>query len=112
MKRIKIIDPIPKIWMFVFANLIVGLFFTLFFSNSYGQFGVRGLLIGMMWGGLISSTQWLGHAWIGIQIDKKINILDQPVLRIIVSSISIAVYSAIAFAVVQYFAMYLRFSVD
>lgn len=98
----QIIQPFKKFWQFVLANLVLGLIIALFMDGLDTPVKI---LIGSVWGALISITQWLGHAYFQYKIGEKISWLNQPLKRFIVTLFQIVVYSVIAFAVVQY-AMY------
>ena len=104
-----IVKPFPNLASFILVNLFVGFLVTITFSNEFFENTWQMILIGSIWGGTISITQWLGHAYIGMKLDQKYDILKQTKKRMILGGILVAIYSVIAFAVVQVILMQLAY---
>jgi len=104
-----IVKPFPNLASFILVNLFVGFLVTITFSNEFFENTWQMILIGSIWGGTISITQWLGHGYIGMKLDQKYDILKQTKKRMILGGILVAIYSVIAFAVVQVILMQLAY---
>ena len=93
-----IIDPFRKWWHFILANLLLGLFVALLTTNN---FSTSDLTYGVLWGAAISISQWLGHAWLQTKIAQHYSWILHPKQRLVLTFISITLYSVLAYAIVQ-----------
>ena len=93
-----IIEPFKKWWHFILTNLGVGLIIALFTTNDYSAIY---LLYGTLWSTSISLSQWLGHAWLQTRIARRYSWMTHPKQRLILTFVSVTLYSIFAWAVVQ-----------
>ena len=103
----KIVKPFPNFARFILINLVIGFLITILFTHNFLGESWQMIILGSLWSGTISLTQWLGHAYIGIKLDEKYDIIKETKKRILLGSLFIALYSAIAFAIVQVLLIYL-----
>ena len=96
--RKTIIDPFKKWRHFILANLLLGLFIALF---TTGDFSLVDLMFGILWSTAISVSQWLGHAWLQTKIAQHYSWVTHPKQRLILTFISVTLYSILAYAIVQ-----------
>ena len=99
MQSRKIIHPFRSWWAFLGMNILLGVLVTFVFFNYNG--GLKYAFISIVWSACISISQWVGHAYIQGEIDKRYNWLDFPKQRFILTVISIVLYSFVAYATVQ-----------
>jgi sensor histidine kinase YesM len=59
------------------------------------------MIVAVLWSAFISITQWLGHAYIQGEIEKKYSWLEFPKQRFVLTVISIVLYSFLAYGFVQ-----------
>ena len=103
-----LIDPFKKFSHFIAVNLLLGAAVTIIFW-SQALSSIEYLLIGTAWGALISLTQWLGHAWISGELDKRVDWMERPWMRAVLGIVCLVVYAIAAFFVVQAIMMSLVF---
>ena len=96
-----LIKPFPNFASFVLTNLFLGFLVNFLLTSKYFDNTWQMIILGSIWGGSISITQWLGHAYIGVKLDEKIDILKQTKKRVIAGIVLIALYSIVAFSIVQ-----------
>ncbi len=96
--RKTIIDPFKKWRHFIIANLTLGLIIALFTTND---FSLLDLTFGIIWSTAISVSQWLGHAWLQTQIARRYSWATYPKQRLVLTFISVTLYSILAYAIVQ-----------
>lgn len=104
----ELIEPFKSFWQFLLVNFIIGLLSSfIFLTDPFHSFGH--FMLGSVWGMLIFVTQWLGHSYIQTQIAKKYSWMEKPVQRILLTIVSVILYSIIAFILVQALMNYLVF---
>lgn len=81
------------------VNIGISLLFTLMFYK--GTESWSNLAIGILWGTLISTSQWLGHSWIAVIIDRRISWLEAPIKRALYAVLAMVFYSVFAFLLVE-----------
>lgn len=92
--------PLKEIGGFILANMVFALIIMFaFMGTEYNS--VNHFLIAFSWSFAICATQWLGHGYIFAYLDKKISWIEQPVKRAIWGLVSLVIYSAIAFYIIQ-----------
>jgi len=101
-----IISPFKTWWSFVLTNILLGFVITLFSVSPYSLVNIS---IGILWATSISLSQWLGHAYIQTKIEARYSWMEAPVMRLILTFVSVTVYSVFAYAVVQIMMNYLIF---
>ena len=97
--RDSIIYPFRNWWTFILGNLVMGFLVAILFFNFKNN--LINISIGILWSAAISITQWLGHAYLQSQIEKKYSWLEKPLQRFIWTVVSIVCYSLFAFAAIQ-----------
>ncbi len=102
------VEPFKNIWQFLLANLLVGVVCCFIFVEDPFEFPSK-FIVGSLWGMTIFVTQWLGHSFIQTQISKKYSWIEKPVHRLLLTIVSVVVYSAVAFILVQMLMNYLVF---
>lgn len=96
----ELIEPFKKFYHFLLANLIIGAVFSLFtFSRFFESFGTA--VIGIIWSTAIFISQWLGHSYIQTQIAKRYGWMEKTVQRLVLTIVSVVVYSVVAFIGIQ-----------
>ncbi len=96
----ELIDPIKNVYLFFLLHIVMGFLIALISVNDLLD-DWRYVLIGTLWGTMIVSTQWIGHAFIQIQLEKKYPWLEQTRTRVILTLVTIVGYSIFAFIGVQ-----------
>ncbi|MCG8576258.1 MAG: histidine kinase [Flavobacteriales bacterium] len=100
MKFKELTEPFKKPWHFVLVNVMVGFIMAIVSINDAFA-SPKYILVGTIWGTVIFSTQWLGHAFIQNLLAKKYSWVERPAARLILTIISIIAYSISAFILVQ-----------
>lgn len=92
--------PFKEIGGFILANIAFALIVLFaFFGTNFNS--LNHFLIAFGWSFAICATQWLGHGYIFEWLDKKISWIEQPVKRAIWGLVSLVIYSAVAFYIIQ-----------
>ncbi len=95
-----------KLWQFLLANAVLALIIlAVFFGNAFSN--PQRFLSGFVWSYSICITQWIGPAFIGALLDKKLTWIKQPVTRTFVEIGSLLLWSVTAFISVQLIMYYL-----
>lgn len=95
-----------KLWQFLLANAVLALIIlAVFFGNAFSN--PQRFLSGIVWSYSICITQWIGPAFIGALLDKKLTWIKQPVTRTFVEIGSLLLWSVTAFISVQLIMYYL-----
>ena len=95
-----------EVFGFILANIVFALIIMFaFMGTKYNS--VNHFLMAFAWSFAICTTQWLGHGYIFDFLDKKISWLKYPVKRAVWGLVSLVIYSAIAFYIIQFLFYYL-----
>jgi hypothetical protein len=103
----KLIKPFSSLTKFILANFIVGFMITILSPRNFFDNTIEMVLLGSLWSGSISITQWLGHAYIGIKLDEKYDIIKDTKKRFLFGNLFLVAYSTFAFAIVQTILIYI-----
>lgn len=96
----ELIDPIKNVYVFFGLHVVMGLAMAIISINNVFENPLY-LLVGTIWGTLIVTTQWLGHAFIQVKLDKKYPWISHPKQRTVLTILFIVTYSIVAFIAVQ-----------
>lgn len=93
-------EPFKKYWHFLLANVALGILINLAFWSD-PQFELQIMLIATFWSFSVCYTQWSGNALIAGWLNRKISWMERPILRTVLGILATAVYSTVAYFVVQ-----------
>lgn len=92
--------PFKKYWQFLLANILLGVLITVvFWSGPNPDIKMMGYAV--IWSFAISFTQWSGIALLSGYIDNYVDWLEEPIKRMVLGIVSTAVYSVLAYLIVQ-----------
>ncbi len=102
------ISPFKSIWYLILANIVLSfLVVVLFMHWAFNSF--ENFLLALSWCFFICITQWVGHHWINVQLNKKFSWIDAPVKRTIIGVFSLVIYAVVAFTIVQLIMFYISY---
>lgn len=102
----RIYAPCKNIWQFIVIHIVIGIICAfVFLPDPFESVGT--FLMGFIWGMIIFSSQWLGHAYIQGIIGIRYSWRHDPLIRLLLTIISIVAYSIIGFILVQSLMEYL-----
>lgn len=99
-KMKEIIEPTKNVFAFFGIHILIGLVIALLSVNHPFENPLY-LLAGTLWGTVIVSTQWIGHAIIQTLLERKYSWIEHPKQRIFWTVLLIVGYSITAFILVQ-----------
>ena len=97
---LEVIYPFKSFWVFLLVNLACGLVINLIFSLSHLN-RWEDFAISIGGSTLIFLTLWMGNAYIGAWIGHRVSWLKEPLKRLFLSTVSMVIYTVLAFLAVQ-----------
>ncbi len=84
----------------VLANMVLAFIISVVYTDGLSG-TLKDFLQSMIWGFVISITQWLGHSYFHNRLDKKYSWQDQLIKRAIFNSLAIVLYAVFAYLIVS-----------
>ncbi len=104
----KLIQPFKSIWLFLLANVVLGIAFNLILWNESFK-NPKFFFFATLWSMTISLSQWLGNSYFGFKLGDYFSWFDEPKKRLFFGVVTIVVYSSIAYILVQFAMNYIFF---
>ncbi|MEI6750167.1 MAG: histidine kinase [Bacteroidota bacterium] len=105
----KLLYPL-NIKQFIFANIFLAILIIVVFVQGASK-SFKDILLIALWGFIICITQWSGPVAINYLLDKKIEWIEKPILRSVLGFLTMAAYSVIAFALVEFTLLYILYGI-
>lgn len=96
----ELINPFRSIWIFLLINIGIGFMLVILLAGGRIE-NLQSLVLSALGSGLISITQWLGHAWINAFIGRRISWLEEPLKKALWLVFCMVIYTIVAFLAVQ-----------
>lgn len=101
-------QPFKNYWQFLLAVLALCVFIsTFFYTGSFTNY--KTVILSILWSFAICITQWIGNAILAGYLNEKVPWIEQPIKRTILGVLGTAIYSTVAYFIVQLTMRYLVF---